>query len=222
MGISVDCGSQIQRVSAKMAGEVSIAMVCVVSAAFTSTKFISKVCKNDNACVGFPLAGGISSLNGDDTEVANMTCYKGGETVFNNHQMCDVTSESIAQHIVAALMAATDRKIIDMLPGRPPQVTFSCDSRDHTCAFQFWTAQVESFYCALEQCSSESQPGYDTNSTVYACEKIKCSCVPGRFICGENGSVGEWWYYVRGPANADFPVRYWGLFERRNQGPSDL
>ncbi|KAG6843781.1 hypothetical protein H0H87_000561 [Tephrocybe sp. NHM501043] len=83
----------------------------------------------------------------------------------------------------------TNRKIIDMLPGRPPQVTFSCDSSDRTCAFQFWTAQVESFYCALEECSSATQPGYDTNSTVYACEKIKCSCVPGRFICGEDGSV---------------------------------
>jgi hypothetical protein len=22
-----------------------------------------------------------------------MTCYKGGETVFNNHQFCDVTSK---------------------------------------------------------------------------------------------------------------------------------
>ncbi|KAG5635715.1 hypothetical protein H0H81_010318 [Sphagnurus paluster] len=76
-----------------------------------------------------------------------------------------------------------------MLPGRPPQVTFSCDSSDKTCAFQFWTAQVESFYCALSECESENVPGYDTNSTIYACEKIKCSCVPGRFICGEDGSV---------------------------------
>lgn len=48
------------------------------------------VCKNDDACIGFPLAGGVFSE--DDQEVANMTCYKGGETVFNNHQMCDVTS----------------------------------------------------------------------------------------------------------------------------------
>lgn len=49
------------------------------------------VCKTDNACIGFPLAGGISS-DDPDIEVGNMTCYKGGETVFNNHQMCDVTS----------------------------------------------------------------------------------------------------------------------------------
>lgn len=50
------------------------------------------VCQNDDACVGFPLAGGISSF--DEPISANMTCYKGGETVFNNHQMCDVTSTS--------------------------------------------------------------------------------------------------------------------------------
>jgi ABC-type multidrug transport system ATPase subunit/ABC-type multidrug transport system permease subunit len=102
-----------------------------------------------------------------------MTCYKGGETVFNNHQFCDVTN----------------RKILDMLPGRPPQVTFSCDKTDATCDFQFWTAQVESFYCALDTCKTEVVPGYDFNTTSYKCEKIKCSCVPGRFICGEDGSV---------------------------------
>lgn len=54
------------------------------------------VCKTDDACIGFPLAGGISSLDGEPIEAANMTCYKGGETVFNNHQMCDVTSKSAA------------------------------------------------------------------------------------------------------------------------------
>ena len=109
-----------------------------------------------------------------------------------------------------------------MLPGRPPQVTFSCDSHDGTCAFQFWTAQVESFYCALEECSSENVPGYDTNSTVYACEKIKCSCVPGRFICGEDGSVGEsifhrpiFFIYLE-------IYRYWRFSEGRNQGTSQI
>lgn len=102
-----------------------------------------------------------------------MTCYTGGETIFNNHQMCNVTN----------------RKILDMLPDRPPQVTFSCDSSDATCSFQFWTAEVESFYCALEECTSSNRPGYNTNTTIYDCNKIKCSCVPGRFICGEDGSL---------------------------------
>ncbi|KAM6490145.1 hypothetical protein JOM56_014337 [Amanita muscaria] len=129
------------------------------------------VCKNDNSCRGFPLSGGIPS--NIENEIANMTCYKGGETVFNNHQMCNVTN----------------RKIVDMLPDRPPQVTFSCDSSDGKCAFQFWTAEVESFYCSLEKCQSKAQRGYDFNATTYACEKIRCACVPGRFICGEDGSV---------------------------------
>ncbi|KAF8150148.1 hypothetical protein B0H34DRAFT_176981 [Crassisporium funariophilum] len=129
------------------------------------------VCQVDDACIGFPLAGGV--FDQDENTAANMTCYKGGETIFQNHQMCDVTN----------------RKIIDMLPGRPPQVTFSCDSSAKTCAFQFWTAQVESFYCALDQCTSSLTPGINFNTTTYDCEKIKCSCVPGRFICGEDGSV---------------------------------
>ncbi|KAF7981305.1 hypothetical protein HWV62_34233 [Athelia sp. TMB] len=97
----------------------------------------------------------------------------------------------------------TNRKILDMLPGRPPQVTFSCDTSDKTCDFQFWTAQVESFYCHLEECKSTSSAGYETNSTSYACDKIKCSCVPGRFICGEDGSVdiGEFLTEsIKGPA----------------------
>ncbi|KAG8213346.1 P-loop containing nucleoside triphosphate hydrolase protein [Butyriboletus roseoflavus] len=116
-----------------------------------------------------------------------MTCYKGGETVFNNHQMCDITN----------------RKILDMLPDRPPQVTFSCDNSTSTCSFQFWTAQQESFYCGLDNCVSEAKPGYDTNSTAYACDKIKCRCIPGRFLCGEDGSVDISDFLVeeiRGPA----------------------
>ena len=54
--------------------------------------------------------------------------------------------------IITILTFISDHKIIDMLPDWPPQVTFSCDNRDQTCTFQFWTAQVESFYCALDQC----------------------------------------------------------------------
>ncbi|KAH9030548.1 hypothetical protein EDB84DRAFT_1494016 [Lactarius hengduanensis] len=129
------------------------------------------VCQIDNACTNFPIRGNTTNL--DTVDSVNMTCYKGGETVFNNHQFCDVTN----------------RKILDMLPDRPPQVTFSCDKTGATCDFQFWTAQVESFYCALNSCKTEVTPGYDYNTTSYVCEKMKCSCVPGRFICGEDGSV---------------------------------
>lgn len=129
------------------------------------------VCKTDDACTGFPLYG--QPADSDADGVQNMTCYKGGETVFSNHQMCDVTN----------------RKIVDMLPDRPPQVTFSCDTPSKTCDFQFWTAQQESFYCGLDQCVSSRETTYDRNTTAYSCEHLKCSCIPGRFICGESGSV---------------------------------
>ncbi|KAF8754392.1 ABC-2 type transporter [Rhizoctonia solani] len=108
-----------------------------------------------------------------DVPVANMTCYKGGVTVEENFQMCDVTN----------------RKILDMLPDRPPQVTFSCNKEDSTCAFQFWIGQVESFYCALDQCENSLKVGYDSNTTTYHCDKIKCQCVTGRMLCGEEGSI---------------------------------
>ena len=113
--------------------------------------------------------------NNDEVGVANMTCYKGGDTVFQNHQICDVTN----------------RKILDMLPDRPPEVTFSCDKEDETCQFQFWTAQTESFYCSLDSCASGVEIGHDKNVTKYTCDHIQCKCVPGRFICGENGSIGK-------------------------------
>ncbi|KAF8717776.1 ABC-2 type transporter, partial [Rhizoctonia solani] len=138
------------------------------------------VCETDAACANFPLRGGpdgeflTRTVDHDaDVPVANMTCYKGGVTVEENFQMCDVTN----------------RKILDMLPDRPPQVTFSCNKEDSTCAFQFWIGQVESFYCALDQCENSLKVGYDSNTTTYHCDKIKCQCVTGRMLCGEEGSI---------------------------------
>ncbi|KAJ4493576.1 hypothetical protein C8J55DRAFT_447216 [Lentinula edodes] len=131
------------------------------------------VCKADQACKGFPLFG-IPDSEQDGTEAQNMTCYTGGETVFQNHQMCDVTN----------------RKILDQVgDNRPVQVTFSCDKNEATCSFQFWVDEIESFYCGLNECSSEITPGYDFNTTSYKCDKLQCKCVPGRFICGQDGSV---------------------------------
>ena len=51
------------------------------------------VCETDDACVGFPIPGVDGPLDDDDS-TQNMTCYKGGKTVFANHQVCDVTSAS--------------------------------------------------------------------------------------------------------------------------------
>lgn len=58
----------------------------------------SLVCQTDNACANFPIRGDITSL--DATDSVNMTCHKSGETVFNNHQFCDVTSMNIFISII--------------------------------------------------------------------------------------------------------------------------
>ncbi|KZV62382.1 hypothetical protein PENSPDRAFT_591484 [Peniophora sp. CONT] len=132
------------------------------------------VCQHDAACKGFPLWGLPPDWeDGDETAEQNMTCYTGGETVFSNHQMCDVTN----------------RKILDMLPGRPPQVTFSCNKPASKCDFQFWVDQVESFYCALDTCQTRVEHSYEKNVTLYECEHLKCNCVADRFLCGEDGSI---------------------------------
>ena len=80
--------------SVKKAGVASIAMVLLfLTFTFATLSLIlatSPVCKTDAACMGFPLPSAVRDGLDNDT-VANMTCYKGGETVFNNHQMCDIT-----------------------------------------------------------------------------------------------------------------------------------
>jgi ABC-type lipoprotein export system ATPase subunit len=77
-----------------------------------------------------------------------------------------------------------------MLPDRPPQVTFTCDIPSSTCGFQFWIGQVESFYCGLSNCTASLDIGYSSNYTEYNCEKMECACIPGKMLCGEDGSVG--------------------------------
>lgn len=60
-----------------------------------------------------------------------------------------------------------------------------------TCNFQFWVDRIESFHCELSGCNWESKGSFDTNQTSYQCEKIECACIPGRFLCGEDGSVSK-------------------------------
>lgn len=100
-------------------------------------------------------------------------CYKGGITVKENHQMCDVTN----------------RKIVDQLKGKKPQVTFSCHKEDAACGFQFWVDQRESFYCGLDECTFDLESTQRANITHYECQKINCRCIPDRMLCGEDGSI---------------------------------
>lgn len=119
------------------------------------------VCTHDDACSAMMPAkeGGV--------------CYKSGRLVTENFQMCDVVN----------------KPILDQLEGRIPQVTFGCHAADETCNFQFWVDQKESFYCALDHCVMQNLDTNTQNQTKYQCETIQCKCIPGRFLCGEAGSV---------------------------------
>lgn len=119
------------------------------------------VCQKDSACDAMMPEG------------QDGVCYKSGATVKQNFQMCDVTN----------------RKILDQLGKQKPQVTFSCKAEDHSCNFQFWVDQKESFYCGLDTCEWGLDTGFDTNTTSYRCENVQCKCVPGRFLCGQDGSI---------------------------------
>jgi hypothetical protein len=66
------------------------------------------VCQTDDAC------------NAMMPDGEGGVCYKQGLVVNENYQMCDVTN----------------RKILDQLKERKPQVTFSCETKESTCNFQ--------------------------------------------------------------------------------------
>ncbi|EEP77441.1 conserved hypothetical protein [Uncinocarpus reesii 1704] len=117
------------------------------------------VCETDNAC------------NAMMPEGEGGVCYKEPLVVKENYQICDVTN----------------RKIVDMLKDQKPEVTFSCSAQDKTCNFQFWIDQKESFYCSLDTCNWDMEVGFNKNTTKYACEHIKCKCVPERMLCQSDG-----------------------------------
>ncbi|KAL9095972.1 MAG: hypothetical protein Q9165_001970 [Trypethelium subeluteriae] len=100
-------------------------------------------------------------------------CYQEPLVIHENFQMCDITN----------------KKIKELLKERKAQATFSCNAEREDCNFQFWVDELESFYCALDTCSWSTKIQENSNSTEYECGNIKCRCIPGRFLCGEEGSV---------------------------------
>lgn len=154
-----------------------------------TTQMESTVCESDGACATFPY----KSYTDDQIRNANMTCYKGGETIVQNHQMCNVTSPSSLlneyQHALT-VPVLSDKKILDTLKGPLPQVTFSCDIESDTCLFQFWIGGKESFYCGLDTCKISTDHTLAKNVLSYECENLKCQCIQDRMLCGEAGSVG--------------------------------
>jgi hypothetical protein len=65
-----------------------------------------------------------------------------------------------------------------------------------------WVDQRESFYCALHTCDADWTAEEDRNITRYRCEHMDCACVPGRMLCGEDGSIdiGDFLLTVKDPA----------------------
>ena len=68
------------------------------------------VCTENKACTAL--------INVPDDGGA--VCYQNGDVVKENYQMCDITNN----------------KIIEILKGKKPQATFTCNREDATCAFQ--------------------------------------------------------------------------------------
>ncbi|KAI8347182.1 hypothetical protein EDC96DRAFT_427732, partial [Choanephora cucurbitarum] len=133
------------------------------------------VCTSDSVCNSLVPTG------------SNGTCYRGGLTVFENHQMCNVTN----------------RKILDQLKDQIPQVTFSCNKNQATCDFQFWVDQIESFYCHLDKCAFDQTHEYNKNTTKYTCETIDCRCIADEMLCGKDGSIDLLKDEIKGPASFD-------------------
>ncbi|ROT36345.1 ATP-binding cassette sub-family G member 2 [Sodiomyces alkalinus F11] len=119
------------------------------------------VCTEDKACNALMETG------------EGGVCYQNGEVIKHNYQICDVTNA----------------KIRSLLGEQRPQATFTCKREERECDFQFWVDQRESFYCHLTDCDSKAIIDPTRNSTNYQCQKIECSCIPDRMLCGENGSV---------------------------------
>lgn len=115
-------------------------------------------------------------------------CYKEPLVVKRNYQMCKVTNQPI----------------LDQLNGPIPEVTFSCEASNRTCNFQFWVDQRESFYCALDTCDWNAETTDRQNTTAYTCKNIRCSCIPNRMLCGQDGAVDLTEFLdeeIRGPAS---------------------
>jgi hypothetical protein len=75
---------------------------------------------NCNVCTTNQAFNALMPKPDDGGERSGGVCYQNGEVVKENYQMCDVTN----------------KKIVDILEGKRPQVTFTCNAERETCDFQ--------------------------------------------------------------------------------------
>lgn len=177
------------------------------------------VCEEDKVCKAFkPRYSSIQeATNSDDDEdddMSNMVCYKGGLAVQQNYQMCDVTNRKIIDTIPdnkkpqvtfsctangpssndSSSLNSWQHPLLSSFASKTDAEEIALGLKEDmgTCSFQFWVDEIESFYCKLEGCGWEGTNSYESNRTRYECKTIDCACVPGRFLCGENGSVSTY------------------------------
>ncbi|KAJ2724653.1 (ABC) transporter [Coemansia sp. Benny D115] len=97
-------------------------------------------------------------------------CYNGSELINTVMGQCYVGNTDLSRYLPE---------------GVTPKMTFGCDRNSSSCSAQFWISGKESFFCDLDQCNIGT---WGSKSTAdIQCKRMKCKCIPGRFLCGNYG-----------------------------------
>ncbi|KAI8880915.1 hypothetical protein K501DRAFT_286647 [Backusella circina FSU 941] len=106
----------------------------------------------------------------------NATCIKSAIGLKSMHAWCDTTNIPWIDNT---------------------HVSLSCEWEHDSCVFQFWKDSEEQFYCELSECSQTTSGDSDVHGR---CEKAKCGCMKGAFMCGKEVDMSELVKNVKGPS----------------------
>ncbi|KAJ1900252.1 (ABC) transporter [Kickxella alabastrina] len=112
-------------------------------------------------------------------------CYNGSELITTVVGQCYVGNTDLSRYLPE---------------GVTPKMTFGCDRNSSSCSAQFWISGKEAFYCDLDQCNIGTWGSKST--AAIDCKRMKCKCIPGRFLCGNYGlDISTVLNEVEGPVN---------------------
>ncbi|KAJ2740733.1 (ABC) transporter, partial [Coemansia sp. BCRC 34301] len=97
-------------------------------------------------------------------------CYNGSELITDVRGQCYIGNKGLDKFLPE---------------GVSPKMTFGCNKNSSMCDAQFWVNGKESFYCDLDRCNI-GRWGAESTAAI-SCQRMKCSCIPGRFLCGNYG-----------------------------------
>ncbi|KAJ2065542.1 (ABC) transporter [Coemansia sp. S155-1] len=97
-------------------------------------------------------------------------CYTGSELITDVRGQCYIGNKDLSRYLP---------------DGVTPKMTFGCNKNSSSCDAQFWVNGKEAFYCDLDNCNIGTWGAASTASI--ACQRMKCKCIPGRFLCGNYG-----------------------------------